>query len=45
MGVLNIDPNNDDMGNRVREAKSFLQSVRHSGNAIESAHFPDKRGK
>lgn len=43
MHRFNIDPWNDDMGNRVRDAKAFLTLVRRSGNVLEPDHFPDDR--
>lgn len=43
MDVFNIDPHNDDMGNRVKEAKAFLELVRSSGNALEPDHFPNRK--
>lgn len=45
MDTFNIDPHNDDLGTRVKEAKEFLELVRRSGNALEPDHFPvRKRG-
>lgn len=43
MSLFNIDPHNDDMGRRVKEAKTFLELVRRSGNALEPDHFPRPR--
>src|SRR5690606_11235086 len=43
MSLFNIDPHNDDMGRRVKEAKNFLELVRRSGNALEPDHFPRPR--
>lgn len=40
MQHFNIDPWNDDMGQRVKAAKAFLTLVRRSGNALEPDHFP-----
>ncbi len=42
MQHFNIDPHNDDLGMRVRNAKAFLAQIRRSGNAMEPDHFPSR---